>query len=121
MDFAKLDPGQRIACYGRAVCAVLGNVEKSDYELVDLELCPVSPEVQADFHARGLGYVCTMGIKGGKFVSAFELPLDDVVVTALAGAFVEFAIRKLTAPKVDGGVEWLTALYGLADSRQQEN
>jgi hypothetical protein len=123
MDFAKLDPAQRIAIYGRAVVAVLGNVEKRDYELVDLELCPVSPEAQEDFHRRELAYVCTMGIREGRFVSAFELPLDAATVTALANAFVEFAIRKLTAPQKDTGAEWLQALYNLKDDRErrQEN
>jgi hypothetical protein len=119
MDLSKLDPAERIALYGQAVCVVLGNVEKRDYELVDVNAVPLPAELIADYHARGLAHCATFGIKDGKFVTAWETVPEDSVVTALAGAFVEFAIRKLTAPKRDTGAEWLQALWNLKDDRER--
>lgn len=114
-----------IAGYGTAVVAILGNVATNDYELVDLASVPFPPETEADFNARSLGFVGTLGLVCGQFRSAFAVSLERDIVDALAKSYFEFICAKFAnAPQsspAGDGADWLKALYNLPDNREETN
>jgi hypothetical protein len=112
-----------IAAYGTAVVSIMGNVGTKDYELVTLASVPLSPETEANFKARGLGYVGVMAYVLGEFRSAWAVPLDAATVSALAAAFLEFHVAQAANAPEDhsASTEWLRRLHNLPDTRNEEN
>jgi len=113
-----LDPSEQIATGAQAACCVLGNIQTGDFALVDLASLPVPDETAAEFHARGLGFLATIGIVDGKFVSAFAVPVSDQLAALLFQDFSVFLLKKFTAKSGGDGVEWLERLFALPDTRE---
>lgn len=115
------DKADFIALYGKAVAVVLGNSAHSDFELVDVNSVPLPDDIAANLHARGLGYVGTLGLVGGKFRSGFAVPLDAATLSALSQAYLEFCVVKFSASKDDAvptaATDWLKKLWELPDTR----
>jgi hypothetical protein len=113
-----------IAAYGTVFVTVLGNLERRDFELVDLDNVPLPGDVAADFTKRGLGYVGTLGFVLGQFRSAFAVPLEHDVVDVLAKSYLEFIVAKfanapLASNRSNGdGADWLKRLWTLPDTRE---
>lgn len=109
-----------LAGYGTCAVAILGNVAKRDYEVVDLDARPHGPEYHANFADRQLGFVGTFALIEGQFRSAYAVPLEADVIVALAEDYARFVLAKLTNPSSNGcgdGAEWLARLWSLPDHR----
>lgn len=70
-----------------ALC-VMGNPQTSDFELVDVEQLPLSDAHRRSMTKRGMGFLGVVGLVNGAPQSAFEEPLPDASVDALAMAFM---------------------------------
>jgi hypothetical protein len=115
------DRADFIARYGNTVAVVLGNPTTADYVIQDLDACPIDAAMQEDFTRRGLGYVATFGLIDGKFQQHYAGPLPADVIVGLAENYARLVLYKIANPKKPSGdgVEWLSRLYELPDTRQE--
>lgn len=114
------DRADFLALYGKTVAVVLGNRTTADYELVDLEACPLEAALQADYTRRGLGYVATFALIDGQFRQAYAVPLPVDVIIGLAQSYACLVLYKIANPKkpAGDGAEWLSRLWELPDIRE---
>ncbi len=115
------DRADFLAKYGKTVAVALGNVTTADYELVDLDACPLDAETQADYTRRGLGYVATFALLDGQFRQAYAVQLPVEVIVGLAESYASLVLYRIANPlKPSGdGAEWLSRLYELPDHRTE--
>ena len=81
-----LDKHNAIAANAAAPITILGNVETSDFELVDLRTWQRTEAADADVMRRRLGYLGIAGVVNGKPECALAEELDVGTISLLASA-----------------------------------
>jgi hypothetical protein len=116
----KLDAIQQTAWDFPFSISILANPHSLDFALVPTDACPVSPEVIANFHQRGLEFVGVIGCDFAKpqFKTTFVSELQPVLIFGIAVAFAEYVDKAVATVTVDSGAEWLKRLHALPDTRE---
>ncbi len=117
-----LDKFEYIAAHASYACCILGNLQTSDFELLDFGQLPLAKHTEQElFSERGMRFIGIMGLVDGVSRVALSEPLDDPTAKALSLAFVqrvEDIINAKLAPK-DDSLDWLNRLYQLPDTRRE--
>lgn len=110
------DKFEMVVRYATHPVCLLGNVETSDFELVDLDAELLSEDAQRELRERGLYFIGAMGILNGAPCTALAEPLDEGTILALSAAYVQYAGSIKAKPKGDF-TEWASRLHALPDMR----
>jgi hypothetical protein len=115
-----INKAEFIAAHGKMVALALGNTVTADYELVDLDACPIDAALQADFTRRGFCCVATYGMIDEQFCQAYDVPLPADVVVGLAQSYACLVLHKMANPPKQKGdsTDWLARLWELPDTRE---
>jgi hypothetical protein len=73
---------------------ILGNPALTQFDLIAPET--LSAETEADLQARGMGFIGVTGVVAGQFRCELAVPLDDAAVDAIAQAFIQHVVVKLS-------------------------
>jgi hypothetical protein len=113
-----MDAQEQLVFGGEISVAVLG--KGADFVLIELQ-GEIDEDATEDAREKGYTYCGVLGVKDGQAGAKCE-PHPDAVYTMLhAGlAFAQLVADRLKPPPKGDGVEWLTALFALEDSRNTE-
>jgi hypothetical protein len=132
MQSQQLNPFQRIAWDFPLVLTILANEARGDFALVPLEEVPLSEEVKANFHRRGLGFLGVIGCNFSKpeFRTVFTHAPLPMLTLGIAQTLAEYVARtaammpELTSTGIPvqvktPGADWLERLASLPDTRTE--
>jgi hypothetical protein len=119
------DKFEALAMEAELAVSVLGNADVSDVELLPVKPYGLGPEkvqaLAAQWAARGLRFIGTIGIVDGQTRTALAVPLDYRRISALSQAFIahcEVLLSNNVEQQQKGDeVAWLEALYRTTDNR----
>jgi len=121
----KLDKFEQLVLDAKLPVCVLASPTLNDFELVNVDTLPLSPEALADFNKRNMHFFGVFGLVGGAFQSALTADLDDRTIRALAEAYVRHVFNALSAPRYaeprGDSADWLRKLLALPDTRPEAN
>jgi hypothetical protein len=111
------DKFEAIAGYAAHPVCILGNLQTSDFELVDVsESAPLSEEAENEIRRRGLHFIGALGIVKGKPRTALDEPLDEATIFAISAAYFQYVTEANRKPKGDSAA-FLARLFQLPDER----
>jgi hypothetical protein len=111
------DKFEAIAGYAAHPVCILGNLQTSDFELMDVrDPEPLSEDTIHEIRRRGLRFIGAVGIVEGKPRTALDEPLDEATKFALSMAYLQFVAEANRKPKGDSAA-FLARLHSLEDPR----